>query len=85
MRVVWVSFAPLRKTPAGLTSDLASVRYRVTLPAAAVAGGKVTQIVPGTNRRTLLERFAGAEVVVFGKLFDFALAELALDLVSALR
>jgi hypothetical protein len=34
MRVVWVSFAPLRKTPAGFTSDLASVRYRITLPSA---------------------------------------------------
>ena len=32
MRVVWVSFAALRKTPAGVTSDLASVRYRITLP-----------------------------------------------------
>ena len=85
MRVVWVSFAPLRKTPAGLTSDLASVRYRVTLPAAAVAGSKVTQIVPGTNRRTLLERFAGADVVVFGKLFDPSLAEPVLEIIAALR
>ena len=85
MRIVWVSFAPLRKTPAGLTSELASARYRITLPAAAVPGSKVTQLVSGTNRRTLLERFAGAEVVVFGKLFDFALAELVLDLIAALR
>jgi hypothetical protein len=85
MRVVWVSFAPLRKTPAGLTSDLASVRYRVTLPAAALPGSKVTQLVPGTNRRTVLERFAGAEAVVFGKLFDPALAELALETIAALR
>ena len=85
MRVVWVSFAPLRKTPAGFTSDLASVRYRITLPAAAVAGSKVTQLVRGTSRRTLLERFAGADVVVFGKLFDPALAELALETIAALR
>ena len=85
MRVVWVSFAPLRKTPAGFTSDLASVRYRITLPAAAVAGSRVTQLVPGTNRRTLLERFAGADVVVFGKLFDPALAELTLEIIAALR
>ena len=85
MRVVWVSLAPLRKTPAGFTSDLASVRYRITLPAAAVAGSKVTQLVAGTNRRTLLERFAGADVAVFGKLFDPALAELALETIAALR
>lgn len=85
MRIVWVSFALLRKTPAGLTCDLASVRYRITLPAAAVPGSKVTQLVSGANRRTLLERFAGADVVVFGKLFDPALAEQVLELIAALR
>ena len=85
MRVVWVSFAPLRKTPTGFTADVASVRYRITLPAAVVPGSKLTQIVPGANRRTLLERFAGADAVVFGKLFDPALAETALELIAALR
>lgn len=85
MRVVWVSFAPLRKTPAGFTSDLASVRYRITLPAAAVTGSKVTQLVPGANRRTLLERFAGADVVVLGKLFDPDFAESVLEVIAALR
>ena len=85
MRIVWVSFAPLRKTPAGLTSDLASVRYRLALPAQAIAGSKLTHIGPGANRRTLLERFAGAEAAVFGKVFDAALGEPALELAAALR
>jgi glycosyltransferase involved in cell wall biosynthesis len=85
MRIVWVSFAPLRKTPAGLTSDLASVRYRLTLPAAALPGSKVTHLASGANRRTLLERFAGADVVVFGKLFDAAFAEPVLEVIAALR
>jgi len=85
MRIVWVSFAPLRKTAAGLTSDLASVRYRLTLPAQAIAGSKVTYIGPGANRRTLLERFAGADAVVFGKLFDVSLADPALELAAELR
>jgi glycosyltransferase involved in cell wall biosynthesis len=85
MRVVWVSFAPLRKTAAGFTSDLASVRYRLTIPTQAIPGSRVTYLGPGANRRTLLERFAGAEAAVFGKLFDRALVESALELAAELR
>jgi hypothetical protein len=44
---------PLRTTAAGWTSDLASVRYRATLPAQAIPGSKVTYVGPGANRRTL--------------------------------
>lgn len=76
-RVVWVSFAPLRKTAGGLSSDVASVRYRIILPARAIPGSKVTHIGPGANRRTLLERFAGIQVVVLGKFFDASVLELA--------
>lgn len=85
MRIVWVSFAPVRKTPAGLTSDVASVRYRVTLPARSIPGSKVTYVGPGANRRTLLERFSGADVAVLGKPFDPSLAQTALELVQSLR
>ncbi|HSA88794.1 MAG TPA: hypothetical protein VLF42_02735 [Burkholderiales bacterium] len=85
MRVVWVSFAPLRKTAAGYTSDVASVRYRLTLPAQATPGSKLTHIGPGANRRTLLERFAGADAVVLGKLFDRSLVPPALELAAELR
>jgi hypothetical protein len=85
MRVVWVSFAPLRKTAAGLSSDVASIRYRLALPARAIPGSKLTHVGPGANRRTLLERFAGAEAAVFGKLFDPASAQPAVELAAALR
>lgn len=85
MRIVWVSFAPLRKTAAGYTSDVASVRYRLTLPAQAIPGSKLTHIGPGANRRTLLERFAGADAVVFGKLFEMSLVPSALELAAELR
>ena len=85
MRIVWVSFAPLRKTQAGLTSDVASVRYRITLPAQALQDSKVTYVGPGANRRTLLERFSGAEAAVFGKVFDPSLAQPALELAAALK
>ncbi len=85
MRIVWVSFAPLRKTQAGFTSDVASVRYRITLPAQAIPGSKVTYVGPGANRRTLLERFDGADAVVFGKLLDVPTAQVALELAAALK
>jgi glycosyltransferase involved in cell wall biosynthesis len=84
MRIVWVSFAPLRRTQAGLTSDFASVRYRILLPARSIAGSKVTYIGPGANRRTLIERFADADAAVFGKI-DPSLAQSALELADALR
>lgn len=84
MRIVWVSFAPLRKTPEGFTSDVASVRYRLAIPARAIPGSKVTYIGPGANRRTLLERFADAQAVVFGKVFDASVGHTALELAAAL-
>src|SRR5262245_43713062 len=84
-RVVWVSFAPLRKTAAGQSSEVASVRYRLLIPAQAIAGSKVTALAAGANRRTLLERFDGADAVVFGKLFDTALTNEVVELAHSLR
>lgn len=84
MRVVWVSFAPLRKTAAGFTSDVASARYRLALPAQAIAGSKMTYVGPGANRRTLIERFAGADAAVFGKVIDAALLQSTLELAAEL-
>ena len=73
-RVVWVSFAPLRKSPRGLTSDLASVRYRITLPAAVLEHGgwrgRVMHLGAHANRQTLLARFGDADAVVFGKFVE---------------
>jgi glycosyltransferase involved in cell wall biosynthesis len=89
-----VSFAPLEKAAQGLTSSVASVRYRLIIPARALDGGgfesRVTYIGAGANRRTLLERFQGAHAVVFGKLLaapdGFAReAEQALELMAQLR
>jgi hypothetical protein len=72
-RVAWISFAPLTKTPWGLTSDLASVRYRLILPAAALQGegwaSRVTYLGPQANQRTLLARFEGCDAVVLGKVW----------------
>jgi hypothetical protein len=84
-RVVWVSFAPLRKATGGLTSDMASVRYRILIPAQAIPGSKVTHIGPGANRRTLLERFAGVQAAVFGKLVDPSTVQTVLGVASALK
>jgi len=94
LRVVWVSFAPVERTPNGYTSAVASVRYRVTSTAAALSRAgvecKVTYLGPGANRRTMLERFRDAHAVIFGKLFAPAEAfnrdlALALDLSAQLR
>jgi len=89
-RVVWASFSPLEKTPRGLTSKMASVRYRLLVPAASLEDeheSKITHIAAGANRRTLLERFRGADAVILGKLFGPFKEdpEQVLALVAALR
>jgi hypothetical protein len=89
-RVVWVSFAPLKKTAAGFSSDLASVRYRMTVPSAALAAGgmdcRLVHLNASAKRSTLLERFQGADAVIFGKLFDAGtVGRYTLDLVGELR
>jgi len=70
-RVIWVSFAPLRKSSRGPTSDIASVRYRITLPAAALERGgwpsRAMHLGPQVKRETLLARFDAADAVVLGK------------------
>lgn len=88
MRIVWVSFAPLDKHAGKVTSSMASVRYRMLVPAAAMpdCDSKVTHLAAGANRRTLMERFRGADGVVLGKLFGGEReAALALDLVAILK
>lgn len=94
LRVTWVSFAPVQRTPGGWTSDVASVRYRVAATSAALAAlgveSRVTFLGPGANRRTLLDRFSGSDAVVLGKPVvrpeRFAgVVEQALGLVAELR
>lgn len=93
-RVVWVSFLPVAKGPRGLTSDFASVRYRLLLPAAELEcrgwDSRVTYIGSQANRRTLLARFAGADAVILGKFAAppeqlSSAFERLMDLVQALR
>ncbi len=88
MRVAWVSFAPLDKHAGKVTSSMASVRYRMLVPAAAMADCdcKVMHLAPGANRRTLTERFRGVDAVVLGKLLGGEReAALALELVASLK
>lgn len=93
-RIVWVSFAPLTKTPAGLTSDLASARYRLILPARALQAegweSRVTHLSPQSNQRTLLARFDGCDAVVLGKVWANLsvlsdLSERIIELLTALQ
>ena len=84
----------MERTPQGYTSAVASVRYRITSTAAALARSgvecKVTYLGPGANRRTLLERFRNMNAVVLGKILPPAEAfsrdlALALELIAQLR
>lgn len=89
-RIVWVSFSPLEKARSGWTSKMASVRYRLLVPAAALQGdyeSKVIHIAAGANRRTLLQRFDGAHAVILGKLLGPYKQEpgLIAQIVGALR
>ena len=81
MRVVWISFVP----PSTLdqpSSDIASLRSRITSPARAIAGSKLAYVGPGVNRRTLLEQFAEADAAVFGRLLDASMAQTVLELAT---
>jgi hypothetical protein len=74
---------------AGFTSDLASARYRITVPAAALASDgvecRLIYLNPSAKRSTLLDRFDGADAVVLGKLLSAEVAPLTLELVARLR
>jgi hypothetical protein len=93
LRIVWVSFAPLEKTSAGLASNVASVRYRITVPAAALSAEdfecRVMHLGLNANRHSLLARFEGAEAVILGKLLGGrgfeAIGRLVLELVPELQ
>jgi hypothetical protein len=85
MRVVWLSFAPLRELNGRLTSDIASVRYRITLPAEAVDGSDVISLQPEAPWDALLARLDGTRAVVFGKIFDASTGQLALEVIAAVK
>jgi hypothetical protein len=88
LRIVWLSFAPLERSAGKTSSGVASVRYRLLLPSAALhaegADSKVIAFAAGT----LLERCRGASAVVLGKLLARDVAREARDalaLVAQLR
>ena len=73
LRVAWLSTAALDKTARGLTSERASMRYRVLIPSAALQAlgcdSSVLYAAPAANRRAILSRLEGVDAVVIAKVF----------------
>jgi hypothetical protein len=71
-RIAWLSFAALRKTHAAWTSDIASARYRLTIPAQALGNLGCDSIIidatAGMDPLRLLKRIGRPDAAVFGKL-----------------
>ena len=93
-RVAWVSFAALRKTPGGWTSDVASARYRMTIPARALGDLGCDSVIvdagPQADPSRLLKRVSQVDAAIFGKLVAppeqfVAQAPKILQFVQALR
>jgi hypothetical protein len=82
MRITFVTVAPLRQGPSGPTSDLASARYRVLMPAQQLARrGHAVQVMslpPGDPPREALD--LQADAVVFAKSFSASNEKLAAHL-----
>jgi SAM-dependent methyltransferase len=79
MRVLFATVAPLRQTPAGPSSDLASARYRVLIPAQQLArlGHEVQLATIGRDGWPANVRDAQVDVLVVSKSFHAANEELA--------
>ncbi|APV49659.1 hypothetical protein BWI17_08195 [Betaproteobacteria bacterium GR16-43] len=80
MKVVYVCFAALEPGPQGLTSRLASVRYRAILPARGLTrlGHEVRLVVAGSGAWSDAEADAlRCDVLVIGKSVDPSTEELA--------
>lgn len=79
MRILFATAAPLRQGPAGPTSDLASARYRVLIPATQLARlGHAVQVgSPGASGWPPAVTQAECDVLVVSKSFDVANEELA--------
>lgn len=82
MRILFLTMAPLRQGPAGATSDIASARYRVLIPAQHLARrGHAIQVMslrPGDLPPEALN--AQADVAIFAKSFSAANEQLATHL-----
>jgi hypothetical protein len=72
LRVAWISTEPLDRTPRGWTSERASLRYRMTIPSAALerlgCDSDILYLGPIKNRRAILARLEGAHAAIIGKL-----------------
>jgi len=79
MRILFATAAPLRQGSAGITSDLASARYRVLIPAQQLArlGHQVQIGTPGPAGWPPAVRDATCDAVVISKSFDPAHETLA--------
>lgn len=70
-RIVWLSFAPLERNAGESSSSIASVRYRLMLPSAALhaqgCDSKVVALAPGGSQE-MMQRLRDASAVVLGKL-----------------
>ena len=84
MRILFLTMAPLKQGPSGATSDLASARYRVLIPAQHLArrghSVQVMSLPAGDIPREALD--AQADVAIFGKSFDASNERLAAHLRS---
>jgi glycosyltransferase involved in cell wall biosynthesis len=71
LRVAWISTETLDKTPRGFTSSRASLRYRMTIPSAALqrlgCESTLVYLSPNANRRAILSRLEGMDAAVIGK------------------
>ena len=79
MRFLFATVAPLRQTPAGPTSDLASARYRVLIPAQQLArlGHQVQIAILGPGGWPQEVKNAPCDALVISKSFHAANEELA--------
>lgn len=85
MRVVWVSFAPIERLAGKTTSSIASTRYRLLIPSAALYAQGCDSKVIAFARGEGGKRLGGADAVVLGKLFPGERPEPVLELIATLR
>src|SRR5258705_10109134 len=79
LRILFATLAPLRQTPAGPTSDIASARYRVLIPATQLVrlGHEVQVASPPPGGWPASIREMPCDVLVVSKSIDPANEELA--------
>jgi hypothetical protein len=72
LRILFVTIAPIRQEPTGLTSDLASARYRVIIPSQQLGRrGHVLQIASlPAGADPMVVKDAVSDVMVISKMYD---------------